>query len=294
MIGMKKLRILVFMILLTSNLVLSQDYSGKGRIMGYVYDEVGNPLEAVKVKLFFVKTESGFETITDSEGKWKANWIRGGLWRVDFEKIGYEIKKIDIYVSSFNKNPPIEIRMRKLEGLILTDELKEDLIKANGLFEEEKYDEALRLYEEIIKKNPDAYVINTSIGNCYFRLKNYDQAEEFYLKVLTDDSENYDALLGIGNCYANRGENEKSLEWYSRIGFEKIDDPLLILEKSIEAQRKLITGFKGNKKCDMKKWEEANNPNMLACSLSGEPTIYPLLGDFFKECHIPIERLIVI
>ncbi|MCK5301441.1 MAG: radical SAM protein, partial [Thermoplasmatales archaeon] len=28
-----------------------------------------------------------------------------------------------------------------------------------------------------------------------------------------------------------------------------------------------------------------NNPNMVACSLSGEPTLYPKLGDFFDECH---------
>ena len=78
-------------------------------------------------------------------------------------------------------------------------------------------------------------------------------------------------------CWRHQGFTEKN--------FKKIDDPLLILEESIGAQRKLITGFKGNKRCDMKKWEEANNPNMLACSLSGEPTIYPFLGDFFKECH---------
>ncbi len=78
-------------------------------------------------------------------------------------------------------------------------------------------------------------------------------------------------------CWRHQGFSEKN--------FEKIDDPLFILEKSIEAQRKLITGFKGNNRCDMKKWEEANNPKMLACSLSGEPTIYPFLGDFFKECH---------
>ena len=35
----------------------------------------------------------------------------------------------------------------------------------------------------------------------------------------------------------------------------------------------------------IEKWKEANNPNMLACSLSGEPTLYPYLGDFFEECH---------
>jgi len=78
-------------------------------------------------------------------------------------------------------------------------------------------------------------------------------------------------------CWRHQGFTEKD--------FEKVDDPVLILNKSIEAQKKLITGFKGNKKCDMKKWEEANNPNMLACSLSGEPTLYPFLSDFFKECH---------
>jgi tRNA wybutosine-synthesizing protein 1 len=78
-------------------------------------------------------------------------------------------------------------------------------------------------------------------------------------------------------CWRHQGFTEKD--------FEKVDDPVLILNKSIEAQRKLITGFKGNKKCDLKKWEEANNPNMLACSLSGEPTLYPFLSDFFKECH---------
>jgi tRNA wybutosine-synthesizing protein 1 len=47
----------------------------------------------------------------------------------------------------------------------------------------------------------------------------------------------------------------------------------------------LITGFKGDSRCDLKKWNEANKPNMLACSLSGEPTLYPRLGEFFQECH---------
>jgi len=78
-------------------------------------------------------------------------------------------------------------------------------------------------------------------------------------------------------CWRHQGFNEKE--------FQEIDDPKFILEGSIEAQRKLITGFKGDERCDLKKWEEANNPNMLACSLSGEPTLYPYLSDFFEECH---------
>ena len=78
-------------------------------------------------------------------------------------------------------------------------------------------------------------------------------------------------------CWRHQGFNEKE--------FKEIDDPKYILDKSIEAQRKLITGFKGDERCDQKKWNEANDPNMLACSLTGEPTLYPKLGEFFEECH---------
>jgi len=77
-------------------------------------------------------------------------------------------------------------------------------------------------------------------------------------------------------CWRHQGFTEKE--------FKVIDDPKFILDKSIEMHKKLITGFKGDKRCDQKKWKEANNPNMLACSLSGEPTLYPRLGEFFEEC----------
>ncbi|MBN1281227.1 MAG: 4-demethylwyosine synthase TYW1 [Candidatus Thermoplasmatota archaeon] len=63
------------------------------------------------------------------------------------------------------------------------------------------------------------------------------------------------------------------------------DDPEFIIDQAIQAQQKLITGFKGDPRCDQKKWKEANHPNMLACSLSGEPTLYPRLGEFFEACH---------
>jgi tRNA wybutosine-synthesizing protein 1 len=66
---------------------------------------------------------------------------------------------------------------------------------------------------------------------------------------------------------------------------KEVDEPEYILDKAIEAQRRLITGFKGDYRCDQKKWKEANQPNMLACSLSGEPTLYPKLGEFFEICH---------
>jgi tRNA wybutosine-synthesizing protein 1 len=70
-----------------------------------------------------------------------------------------------------------------------------------------------------------------------------------------------------------------------------IDSPSLIIDESILQQRKLLEGFKINpktkektlSKADMKKWVEAQEPNQFAISLSGEPTIYPLIGDLILE-----------
>ncbi|KAA0009532.1 MAG: 4-demethylwyosine synthase TYW1 [Thermoplasmata archaeon] len=66
---------------------------------------------------------------------------------------------------------------------------------------------------------------------------------------------------------------------------EEIDEPKYILMKSIEEQRRLLTGYKGDDRVNLEKWQEAMNPKHVACSLTGEPTLYPYLSQFFEECH---------
>lgn len=63
----------------------------------------------------------------------------------------------------------------------------------------------------------------------------------------------------------------------------KPDEPIEMIENCIKEQRKLISGFKGSEKTNLKKWKEAQNPNQFAISLSGEPTIYPKLAELILE-----------
>lgn len=60
------------------------------------------------------------------------------------------------------------------------------------------------------------------------------------------------------------------------------DDPEFILDESIKAHRKLMSGFKGNPDVTKEKWEEAYNPRHIAISLTGEPTLYSRLGEFIE------------
>ena len=66
---------------------------------------------------------------------------------------------------------------------------------------------------------------------------------------------------------------------------EKLDDPAIIVEEALEAQRRILSGYKPHRALDPKKYEEALNPRHVAISLAGEPTLYPLIGDLLQEFH---------
>ena len=71
----------------------------------------------------------------------------------------------------------------------------------------------------------------------------------------------------------------------------KVDSPKEIIDGCIEAQRKLLIGFKKDDKSDkkqlskanQKKYLEAQEPMQFAISLSGEPTVYEKIGDLIDE-----------
>lgn len=72
---------------------------------------------------------------------------------------------------------------------------------------------------------------------------------------------------------------------FSETDLKDADEPKVVVEESIKTQRRLISGFKGNAETDQMKWREANEPRHVAISLTGEPTLYPYLGELIREYH---------
>ncbi|MCI0496910.1 MAG: 4-demethylwyosine synthase TYW1 [Thermoplasmata archaeon] len=61
-----------------------------------------------------------------------------------------------------------------------------------------------------------------------------------------------------------------------------VDEPMeavALLEGAIDTQRRLVSGYRGVETVDDGMWHEARDPDQMAISLAGEPTMYPLLGD---------------
>jgi tetratricopeptide (TPR) repeat protein len=230
---MKKAVLIFSCVALLFGSLSAQDWKGKGRFVGLVLDEANAPLEGVKVKLINAEANAGFEVVTDKEGKFTAAWLRKGAWNVDFEKFGYEIKKIFVEITEIAKNPDVKINLKKSAGLTISDDLKKELLAANTLYEQKNFQGALDGYNALLVKNPDAYIIFKNVGNCYFAMEQYEKAEEAFLKILAKDATNADAMVQVGNTYANRNLNDKALEWYNKIEIEKITDSTVLLNIGI-------------------------------------------------------------
>ncbi len=69
------------------------------------------------------------------------------------------------------------------------------------------------------------------------------------------------------------------------IPWSEADDPKMLVEKSIEAQIKQLIGFNGDPNTNPQKVKEMFTPKHVAISLSGEPTLYPRLGEMIAEYH---------
>ena len=119
---------------------------------------------------------------------------------------------------------------------------------------------------------------------------------------------NKSSLRDKGNCYKQKFygiESHRCCQMAVTVGFcqnrclhcwraieltigdemnkNKIDDPKEIIDGCILAQRKLIEGFNGNPNANKEKFAEAQEPMNFAISLTGEPTLYPKLGELIQE-----------
>ncbi|MCI4319282.1 MAG: 4-demethylwyosine synthase TYW1 [Thermoplasmata archaeon] len=79
-------------------------------------------------------------------------------------------------------------------------------------------------------------------------------------------------------CWRSQGwENDEMMTEY--------DDPEALLDRSIDAQLRMLSGFKGDPAVTLERWEAAQSPRHIAISLTGEPTLYPKMNRFLELCH---------
>ncbi len=82
-----------------------------------------------------------------------------------------------------------------------------------------------------------------------------------------------------------RAQNGDLQIGWDELKLPPLDSPESIVQASIQAQERILTGYKGNPETDFEKLREALNPKHAAISLTGEPTLYGPLSELIRTFH---------
>ncbi len=85
-------------------------------------------------------------------------------------------------------------------------------------------------------------------------------------------------------CWRMMPEKSLKFDEIPKKGFSW-DRPEKVVSLLLESQKRIVSGFGGNKKVSKELFKEALRPKHAAISLTGEPAMYPYLEGLFKEFH---------
>ena len=95
-------------------------------------------------------------------------------------------------------------------------EYKDKLSQCIALMTEEKYTEAKKQLEELVKVNPKEVELYKHLGNACANLRLLDESLEYFKKILLLDAKNGEALFSIGSVYILKENNVKAIEYFNK------------------------------------------------------------------------------
>lgn len=222
--------LILFLSLTFISSIMAQEHMGKGRINGIVVDENGNPLEGALITVESLKYKTKLQGVSDKNGHFAVAGMGTGYWRVTATKKGYSSSYVDMNVRQLRRNPPITFTLKKMTGYaaLMADEDSFALFdKGNNLIKEEKYDEALQIFNEFLEKYPEIYQVHLNIGTCYLKKGELDRAEAEFRLVLDktketlgdykqDSQSTLRAFTGLGEIYIQKEDFETAQKYFAQ------------------------------------------------------------------------------
>jgi predicted Zn-dependent protease len=190
----------------------------QGRISGVVNDEFNKPIKAATVAAVNSDTNQTFTATTDEKGRFTIIGLRAGTWRFTAEAPGHFSDQGSMPIRVGSPNPPIAFALKKTGapgggalGGFQAKDLQNELLAADALFNQRRWDDAISAYRAIMDKAPSLSVINLQIGASYVGKKDYDSAITAYTDLLKANPANEKAEVGIAKVYLEKGDRAAAI-----------------------------------------------------------------------------------
>ncbi|MFW6159561.1 MAG: tetratricopeptide repeat protein [Acidobacteriota bacterium] len=186
-------------------------------VEGTVTSVDGKPIPNARVVFIFNEDGGKIELTADKKGKWRKANLRPGEYTIGFIADGYEPQNFNIQLSAIKKNPPLNVQLSPVT--------ESPFLKADALYQEKKYEEALQEYKNVLEKNPDLYQAYEKIGICYLRMENQEMAIDYFIKMLECDPQSQDALINLSAIYFEQGRLEEGMKYFKQFDESRLTDP---------------------------------------------------------------------
>ena len=141
----------------------------------------------------------------------------------------------------------------------------------NRLYEEKKYDEALKRYTEAQLEAPDAPQLHYNLGNVLFRKGDLEKARDEYRRALSSADPGLDprAIYNLGNTFFTRQEYKDAVAAYQRAlrldpsdadAKRNLELALLRMQQQQQQQQQKPQGDRKEEKEEQKQQQERPEP----------------------------------
>jgi Tfp pilus assembly protein PilF len=207
-----------FRIVLTAALVAGWAAGAAGQVAragGIVRDDVGQPIKGATIRADNPEAPLGTITATtDDKGRWAIIGLARGSWTFTAAAPGFQPQFAELNIQRVGTpNPPLTFVLQKapvrppagIEGVTAKD-LQQQLLSADELYNQQKFQEAIVAYRSILGNAPSLSVVQLQIAAAYRNLKDYDKAIEAYAELLRADPDDDRAHVGMAMANLEKGD----------------------------------------------------------------------------------------
>jgi tetratricopeptide (TPR) repeat protein len=223
-----KVAVVLIILFVCASVASAQSWRGMGRVAGKVTDDAGQPLEGVAVKLT-LPGAGGTTLKTNKKGEWSVGGIARGSWQLDFDLETYEPRHITVEINELTRIPPVEIRLKQ----DLNEVVRLAMVQAGDLVGQKKYAEARAVYEDLLKRYPSAYRVESYLARVYYLEKNYDETVRHMTIAIEKDPSDVENKLRLGNILMEIGRMDEGRQLLSGVDDSAVKDPAIFVNIGI-------------------------------------------------------------
>ena len=227
---------LTFGLLLASS--ANAQWTGTGRVSGFVTDSDGAPIAGAKVTYRLAKDpdEGPDPFITDSDGEFRFAGLKSANWLISVEAEGFlpvPPQRTFVYAS---RNDPIRIQMEPVPEEVVKArkraKVNERLKKADELRAEGEIEAAQKEYLEALKdlEVEDHPIVLAALADTYLHEERIGEAREQLSRALEIDPNHAPSLIGMMAILVDEGNFEEANKLLARLPADQKIHPTLMMK----------------------------------------------------------------